>query len=171
MKNHPSLATLVAFATILVAGCNTPTTPPAPVTNITVTYHEPEKFTDAQSTFGSGYDQSYLDQLSNELKRTAKQYVKADQKLDVTVTDVDLAGEFNPSRSGLNDVRIIKEIYRPRIALTFKLTGADGKVIKEGDRTLTDSYFMTNVLTVNRDEPLFYDKNLIATWVRDEFKP
>ena len=70
----------------------------------------------------------------------------------------------------MTDVRLIKEIYRPRMTLTFKLVGADGKVIKEGARTLIDSYFMNNVNLINRDDPLYYDKEMLTTWVRDEFK-
>lgn len=171
MKTHSSLTSLAVLATLLVAGCATSSVPQTLPANITVSYQEPDKFTDARSSFGSNTDQGYLDSLSEDLRRTATQYVKADQKLDVTITDVDLAGDFIPTRAGMDQVRIIKDIYRPRITLTFKLTGADGTVVKEGPRTLSDSFFMSNVNTINRDEPLFYDKEMIRSWLRDEFKP
>ena len=170
MKKIPTLPTLVALATMLLAGCAT-TAPQALPTNVTVTYQDSDKFTDARPSFGSTTDQGYLDSLSEHVRRTAGQYVKPDQKLDVTVTDIDLAGDFIPTRAGMDQVRIVKDIYRPRMTLTFKLTGADGKVIKEGPRTLTDSFFMSTVDTINRDEPLFYDKEMLSTWLRDEFKP
>jgi len=184
-KRSPFLP-LFGLAALLAAGCSTPATSSssssAPssytsaasassaITHITVTFQNPDKFTDARSAFGSGTDHGYLDILSNEVKQTAALFVPPDQKLVVTVTDVDLAGDFQPNRVTLTDVRIIKEIYRPRITLTFKLTGADGKVLKEGDRTLTDSFFMNNINTIQRDEPLFYDREMIEDWVRDEFK-
>jgi hypothetical protein len=170
MKKHSYLPPLAVLAALLAAGCTTTAPQPLP-TNITVTYQEPDKFTDARSSFGSSTDQGYLDTLSDHVKRTAGQYVKAGQKLEVTITDVDLAGDFIPTRAGMDQVRIIKDIYRPRITLHFKLTGAGGAVVKEGDRTLVDSFFMDNVNTIDRDEPLFYDKEMLTDWVRDEFKP
>jgi len=190
MKQHPSLTLLVALATILTAGCNS--TAPTPSTssstqtgsssasastdvtktagNVTVVFHAPDKFTDCRSTFGSSYDDHYLDVLAGEIQRNGGRYLEDGQKLAVDITDVDLAGDFNPSRSGLNDVRVIKEIYRPRIALSFKVTGADGTVVKQGDRTLADSYYMNNVLSVNRGDPLYYDTTMLNNWLRDEFK-
>jgi hypothetical protein len=184
MKIRCFLFPLSGLAALLAAGCSTsaPTASgPSPsytsasdgssAKNITVTFHDPERFTDCRSDFGSTTDNSYLDSLSAHVKRMAGPHVPADQKLDVTFTDIDLAGDFRPDRMQAMDVRIIKDIYRPRMALTFKLVGADGKVIKEGDRTLVDSYFMSNVNMIDRDEPLFYDKEMLSNWIRDEFKP
>ena len=185
MKNRSSLLSLFGLAALLAAGCSTPapssstpSTYTAPVgrgaasaaTNITVNFYDPDRFTDARSSFGGDADRGYLDSLAEHLRETASSRVKADQKLEVTFTDIDLAGDFRPDRVQLDDVRIIKDIYRPRMTLKFKLTGADGKVIKEGDRTLVDSYFMNNLGLVDRNEPLFYDKAMLETWVRDEFR-
>src|SRR6478736_5059393 len=174
MKILPSLLPLLGLVATLLAGCSTPSatssTASSTATNITVNYHEPDKFTDARSSFNSTTDLGYLDILTRHFKLKASEYVKPDQKLEITVTDIDLAGDFQPGRPQAGDVRIVKDIYRPRITLNFKLTGADGKVVKEGDRTLTDSYFMNTVTTVDRNEPLFYDKNMISDWMRDEFK-
>ena len=182
MKIRSFLLPLSGLAALLAAGCSTtaPTSGPSPsytsasdgssAKNITVTFKDPERYTDCRSDFGSSTDQGYLDLLSAHLKRMAGPHVPADQKLDVTFSDIDLAGDFRPDRVQMTDVRIIKDIYRPRMTLNFKLVGADGKVIKEGDRTLVDSYFMNNVNIVNRDEPLFYDKEMLTDWVRDEFK-
>ena len=182
MKIRSFLLSLSGLAALLATGCSTtaPTSGPSPsytaasdgssVKNITVTFQDPERFTDARSDFGSTTDHGYLDLLSAHLKRMASPHIPADQKLDVTFTDIDLAGDFRPDRVQAMDVRIIKDIYRPRMTLHFKLAGADGKVLKESDRTLVDSYFMSNISTVDRSEPLFYDKEMLTDWVRDEFK-
>jgi len=186
MKTRSFLLPLFGLAALLTAGCSTPPASPSAPTeiytspagsaaateaaNITVTFNDPEKFTDARSSYSGNTDRGYLDSLTQHLKRMAKQYVKADEKLEVTFSDVDLAGDFRPGSVQMTDVRLIKEIYRPRMTLTFKLVGADGKVIKEGARTLIDSYFMNNVNLINRDDPLYYDKEMLTTWVRDEFK-
>ncbi|MEJ1971633.1 MAG: DUF3016 domain-containing protein [Lacunisphaera sp.] len=179
MKKHLSLTSLVALGTILAAGCAAPSTSSTAATsytsknqapsNVSVTFQNPDKFTDARSSFGGGTDDYYLDQLSAQFKKAAGRYLKDGQKLDLTVTDVDLAGDYVPRGGGINDVRIVKDIYRPRIAVTYKLTGADGKVLKQGDGAATDQFFMNNISVIGRDEPLFYDKAVIDAWARSEF--
>ncbi len=143
---------------------------PEKPSNVTVTFKDSDKFTDARSSFGFGTDQGYLDLLSDHLKKVAGQKLAAGQKLEVTVTDVDLAGEFLPTGRNPDQIRVIKEIFRPRIELTFKLTDASGQVVKEGERKLTDLNFMSNLDIVGRNEPLFYDKALLTDWAKAEFK-
>ncbi len=137
---------------------------------VAVTFKDSDKFTDARSSFGSSTDQYYLDTLSDHLKKVAAKHLATGQKLEITITDVDLAGDFIPGNPNTQDVRIIKDIFFPRLALSFKLTGADGKVIKEGERKLSDMNFMGNISLIDRNQPLFYDKTLLSDWVQKEFK-
>lgn len=171
MKDTSILLPLAGLALVLAAGCASPSMskPAAEVTNITVDFKDADRFTDARSSFSGSTDEGYLDILSSHVKQSAARYVKADQKLAVTITDVDLAGDITPRGGAGNDVRVVKDIYRPRITLTFKLTAADGSVVKEGDRTLVDSFFMNNIGVVGRDEPLYYDKAMLTDWVKNEF--
>jgi len=138
--------------------------------NVTVSFQKPDEFTDARSSFGFGTDEGYLATLSNHLKSVAGKALSAGQKLEVTITDVDLAGEFLPTRRTADQIRVVKEIYIPRIALTFKITDASGKVVKEGERRLSDLNFMSNLNVMDRGDPLFYDKALLTDWVRKELK-
>ena len=138
---------------------------------VTVKFNEPDKFTDAAAHFNGGTDQYYLDTLSEHLQKAAARQLAPGQKLEVTFTDIDLAGDFMPSNPKLMDVRVIKDIYIPRMVLSFRLLDADGKVIKEGERKLTDLNFMNNIGLVYRNLPLFYDKALLTDWVRKELKP
>ncbi len=163
---------LLLAAALLAAGCQTTNSTPAPATvgNVTVAFTDADKFTDVREDFGGFTSQYYLDQLMGHVQKEAATQLADGQKLSVTFTDIDLAGDFLPSRPGLNNVRIIKEIYTPRMSLTFQLTGADGKVIKEGERKLIDMNFMMNISIIDRDQPLFYDKPLLTNWVKDEFK-
>src|SRR5258707_10542858 len=65
------------------------------------------------------------------------------QRLEVHLTDVQRAGGFEPWRGPqAADVRIVRDIYPPRIDLRFKLLGADGKLLREGSRQLRDASFM-----------------------------
>jgi hypothetical protein len=138
--------------------------------NVTVAYHESDKFTDASSSFGRDPDKGYLEMLTQHVQKTAGRRLAAGQKLEVTITDLDLAGDFIPGRASTQDIRIIKEIYIPRVKLTFKLLDAEGKVVKEGERKLSDMNFMMNISLIGRNEPLFYDKALLTDWIEKEFK-
>ena len=89
----------------------------------------------------------------------------------VTVTDVDLAGDFEPWRSpNMNDVRIIKELYPPRIDISFKLIGADGEVEKAGTRELRNLAFQMTAAAIPTNDPFRYDKALLDEWLRSEFR-
>ncbi|ODV12516.1 MAG: hypothetical protein ABT19_11375 [Rhodanobacter sp. SCN 68-63] len=92
----------------------------------------------------------------------------AGQHLDVVITDVDRAGSFEPWRGPrLSEVRIIKDIYPPRINLSFRLLDAQGKVIREGTRTLRDLGFLTSDTAAARDDSLLYEKRMIDRWLRN----
>jgi len=95
-----------------------------------------------------------LAQLKDYIRQRASLYLADGQKLAITVTDVDLAGDFEPTRgTNWEDVRIIREIYPPRVNLSFQVTDADGKVVKEGTRRLVDLAFEMNV-PINNTDPL-----------------
>lgn len=170
MNKHPYLLLAAILAGGSLFGADKKSKEKPQIDNVTVAFQEPDKFTDARSDFGSMTDERLLDVLSDHLKKTATKKLAAGQKLEVTIKDVDLAGDFIPGRPSINEVRIIKEIYIPRISLSFKLTDASGAVIKEGDRRLSDMNFMQNLSIMGRNEPLFYDKQLITDWVSKEFK-
>ena len=134
----------------------------------TVEFVNPEKFTDAGRSYSHGERESNLGQLKDHMIERAGKLLPADQKLAVTITDVDLAGEYDKRQSISNEVRVVREVYPPRIDLTFKLEGADGTVLKEGTRNLRDMNFMQGGLRY-KGEALGYEKELIDDWLRKEF--
>ena len=165
MKLSPTLLILATMAasSLLTAAETKPSA-------VTVKFNEPDKFTDAASHFNGGTDKYYLETLTEHLQKVAARRLAAGQTLEVTFTDIDLAGDFIPSNPRLMDVRVIKDIYIPRMVLFFRLLDAEGKVVKEGERKLTDLSFMNNIGLVDRSLPLFYDKALLTDWVGKEFR-
>ena len=90
--------------------------------------------------------------------------------MDVTITDIDRAGRYEPVvRAAMQDIRIVKDIYPPRMTLRFVVKGADGQVLAEGERKLVDHGFLTGT-NVNSNDSLRYEKRLIDDWLRREFK-
>jgi hypothetical protein len=70
-------------------------------------------------------------------------------------------------RRHLGDVRIVRDVCPPRIDLRFRLTGADGVMVKDGERKLRDMAFLMSTVSY-RDDPLRYEKALIDTWLERE---
>jgi hypothetical protein len=168
MKAYPAI---LLAATLCAGGCQSASTSamPAALGNVTVNFHEPDKFTDVRDSNGGGTSEYYLEILSKKLKETAAPLLAEGQTLSVTFNDIDLAGDIPPGR--IDDVRIIKEIYIPRMALTFQLKDANGKVISEGERKLSDMGFQMRLSpAIDRNEPLYYDQQMLSDWVRKEFK-
>lgn len=133
----------------------------------------PDKYVDVRDGFSASEkgQAANLDSLKQYIEQRGNELVADGQKLTVTLTEVDLAGDFEPWRDpAMNDVRVVKDIYPPRIDLEFKLTGADGKVIKEGKRELRDLAFMMK-LSIQRDDPFRHEKQLLNDWLTRELKP
>ncbi len=136
-----------------------------------VHFFEPEKFTDVRDSYmGDAARTTYLDQIRDHILDKAKLYIPEGQKLAVTFNDIDMAGDFEPWRGPRwDDVRIVKDIYPPTIKLVFRLTDAEGKVLKEGKRELRDLAFMMKISMTFRDDSVRHEKALLDDWLRSEF--
>ena len=156
---------------LLLSGCTTPASNGVTAADITVEFSKPDDFRDARSSFGGSTDQAALATLRTCLQENAAPRLQPGQKLRVTFTDLDLAGEFEPQTGAESDhIRIIKGIYIPRQVLTFELTDDAGKVLRQGTRTLTDLNFQSAALRVGSEQPYYYDKVLLQNWLSAEFK-
>jgi hypothetical protein len=165
---------LLLFAAFAVAGCGTARAfdPTKPFPKTEVVFFEPEKFTDVRDSYGSdseGARKEILEELRTHVAKQANRLMAAGQVLRITVTDVDLAGEFEPWRAaGGNDIRIVRDLYPPRIKLAFRLTEADGTILAQGDRDLGDLNFLQR-LSIQMDDPRRHEKALLDDWLRKEF--
>lgn len=167
MKTSPLLSLLAGlaltagFAPFLVAAAKAPD-------NVTVTFQDPDKFTDVRETGSTITSIYYLDELRHCLQQTASPLLAPGQKLAITVTDIDLAGEnlFNQPHM----IRIMKDLYPPRVHLKFQLLAADGRVLKEGERKLQDLDYLMQAGRPGSQDPLYYDKELLKRWLQNEFR-
>lgn len=147
----------------------------APVTGANgvaeVNFLEPKKFTDVKDNDMGDYERTtYLDSIRDHVLEQAKRFVPAGHRLAVTFTDIDMAGDFEPWRGPrFSDIRIVKDIYPPRVELSFQLTDAEGNVIKQGKRELRDLAFMMKINMSFRDDPVRHEKALLDDWFRSEF--
>jgi hypothetical protein len=164
---------LAAALSLVAAGALHAFDPVKGVPKVEVVFFEPEKFTDVRdSSFGDNEKarNATLDELRTFVVKQSSRLLAPGQQLKITVTDVDLAGDFEPWRGGQwDEIRIVKDIYPPEIKLAYQLTGEDGTVLKHGDRDLRDLNFMMT-LSINRDDPLRFEKDMLDNWLREEFR-
>jgi hypothetical protein len=165
------LPLMVVFGLVAV-GAAVAASADKPAATVEVTFVAPEKFTDVKDDYmesEKGRD-ALLSELKQHLEKRGATHLSANQRLEIRVTEVDLAGDFEPWRGPqFQDVRIVKDLYPPRVNLEFRLIGADGKVISEGKRELRDLSYMFSMAMPTSD-PLRFDKEMLSDWLRREFK-
>jgi len=89
------------------------------------------------------------------------------QVLKIDVTDVDLAGDTHIG--GINRMRIVKELYFPRMNFSYQLVNVDGSEVVSGDIKLKDmSFMMTSSLRYSHDS-LGYEKKMLDGWFEESF--
>lgn len=113
----------------------------------------------------------WVHELAAHLQDVASRLLPPGERLEVVLTDIDRAGDYEPWRGGSSqDIRFMRDIHPPRVTLGFRHLAADGSVIAEGERTLSDLAYLMNAGTIDSD-PLRYDKRLLERWARQQLRP
>lgn len=145
---------------------------PAQDSRVSVVFAEPEKYTDFRlSCVSRDADaRALMGELERFLQVTAARRVPDGQRIEITVTNIDMAGEIETWRGpGRCDLRVVKDVYPPRIDLQVRLIGADGAEARAGTRRLRDSSYLTHAAPVTADH-LRYEKALLLDWLRSELR-
>ncbi len=168
------LVVALASAT-LAAKPRTVTAPDAPRSlpdegPVSVQWTDPSEFTDLKYS-GNRWRAAQGDwvfQLAEHLRDSAAKRLPEGHRLEVTITDLDRAGRYEPWRGiQMQDVRIVRDHYPPSMKLEFRHLDADGQLVAEGSREVRDSGFLMGGHHPNRDN-LYYEKRMIDRWARDE---
>jgi len=176
VKNNPVIVMktiYIFFAAVLATAASVFAAAPAAVnTRVEVLFDHPEKFTDVKDSFmgtDKGRD-SYLALFKEYLEQRAPRYLADGQTLTITFTDIDLAGDFEPQRGpNFSDVRIVKDIYPPRLKFSYKVVDASGAVVKEGQEKLVDLSFQMTSSPIDQQDPLHYEKSMLNDWLHSQF--
>jgi hypothetical protein len=130
---------------------------------------KPEKFTDGRRADVKPNSGAILDASAKFMQEMGEEILPPGMNLDIRVTDIDLAGNFEPWRGSQSDqVRITNQLYPPRIVLEFRVIGPRGQVIQSGKRELTDLDYQLRTY-YPMDDYLRYEKDLLRHWFREEF--
>ncbi|MFZ2237011.1 MAG: DUF3016 domain-containing protein [Dokdonella sp.] len=142
-------------------------TPALSNNNVTVHMVNPDQFSEMRQNrnYGDTRDGSWLVELQKYVVDRAGRRLASGQQLDVNITDIKRAGDFEPWRGpNFNDIRVVKEIYPPRIDVNYVLKDGNDSVIREGNDKLTDLAFLRRIVR-NSTDPLRFEKRLIDDWL------
>jgi hypothetical protein len=112
-------------------------------------------------------------ELADVLPRLERRFLTEGLKLHITFTDIDMAGDIQPWRNLHNaDIRYVERIYPPRLKFTYQLTDTEGKVLREGEESISDLAFQMNATAAIRadNDTFFYETTLLEDWVRKTFR-
>ncbi|MCW0401551.1 hypothetical protein NB688_004125 [Xanthomonas sacchari] len=113
----------------------------------------------------------WVQDLAAYLQKQAAKQLQPGQRLDIKLTDIKRAGDFEPWHGpNWNDVRVMRDLYPPRISLDFTLYGADGQVIAQGQPKLMDPSYLYNSSVGLSTDPLRYEKRMLDDWLRRQFR-
>lgn len=140
---------------------------------VAVSWADPATFTELRRSLNR-YDSergSWLADLAKHMRKRAESQLPAGERLQLNIVDVDRAGEYEPwRRLDQQSVRIIRDIYPPRMTVQYKRFDANGQLVAEGERRITDPAFLTNATPFNDTDPLRYEKRMIDSWLGRELR-
>lgn len=135
---------------------------------VDVKWTNPDKYTDIDA--GDEHRQHFKDRT---LKAFEKHFAKLaeslpeNQTLILDITDVDLAGDVN--FGGIKRIRIIKDIYFPRMEFSYQLLNADKSIALSGDVSLKDMGFLASSRLKYRSQSLGHEKEMLDDWFKGTF--
>ena len=139
---------------------------------VQVTWQDTDKYADIRPTNESreNFRKHVFQELGLVFEDLAKK-LPDEVQWKVTVTDLDLAGEVRPvMMSAGNDIRIIKDIYWPRMSLSYVMTDGKGSVVAEGKEDISDMSFMM-IRPINMGNGSFpYEAKMLEDWFRKQLK-
>lgn len=139
---------------------------------VSVKWLNPDKFSDVRASNGIDrrYQQRVLDSLERYLHKELPKVIAAGQKVEITVFNLDLAGDVRPMVIDHRDVRIVKSIYPPMIDIEYKLIANDGSVVKTSRRKFRDMGFEMATQVLRGSDNLGYEKAMLRKWIRKEIQ-
>lgn len=140
-------------------------------TPVHVHWGDPAEFTEIRRSPNrpQATEGDWVAELGTYVAERIARTLPAGERADVEILDMERAGELEWWGSTTQDVRIMRNVYPPRLRVQFRRFGADGQVIAEGERTLSDLNYLDGPQPVSSTDPLRYEKRMVDRWVYREF--
>lgn len=154
---------------LLVAGLLSPL---AQAAEVKVNWQEPDKYSDIRP--GNETRDGFQQRVFKEFERMFAEHAKKlpdGYLLHVTVTDLDLAGEVRPMFARtLTDIRVIKELYWPRMSFSYTLKDAQGKEVAGGTENIKDMNFLMRAGAAPGYTSFEYEERMLRDWFHKKEK-
>ena len=144
-------------------------TPAVQAAQVEVKWTNPDKYTDVDA--GEEHRQHFKDRTFKAFEKHFAKLAESlpeNQKLIFDITNVDLAGDVN--FGGIKRIRIVKDLFFPRIEFSYQLLNADNSVIKSEKVSLKDMGFMMHSGLRYRNQTLGYEKEMLDDWFKKNFE-
>jgi hypothetical protein len=141
----------------------------AQAAQVEVKWTNPDKYSDIDA--GQEHRQHFKDRTFKAFEEHFAKMAEAlpeQQKLIFDITNLDLAGDVN--FGGMKRIRIIKDIFFPRIEFSYQLLNADNTVVKSAEVSLKDMGFLMHSSLRHRNQTLGYEKDMLDDWFRKTFE-
>jgi hypothetical protein len=133
---------------------------------IKTAYVDLESFTDFSISGRSEADAQKV--FDRELQRSRLPGIVGENRvLELTFTDIDMAGDIQPWRNRHNsDIRYVESIYPPRMSFRYVLRDAEGNELASGEESIRDLSFDLRVRTMSSGDPFLYELEMLTNWAR-----
>jgi hypothetical protein len=137
---------------------------------VEVSFDKPEEFRDAYPRSRGGSEaelKQTLDAVQRIFAEQGARLLKPGDKLKVAVTDLDLAGEIEPGRTGVMDMRVLRRITWPMMTVRYSLT-------RDGEETsaevkLSEPGYQDNSGFCARSGDHCYERQMVRRWMQRQF--
>ena len=184
MRNHTGLSfSLCAAMVLALASCATtaptgmlaPDAPRALVESgpVSVSWNDPATFSELRQSSNrwAASEGDWLQDLAQYMRKQAQQQLAPGERLELNIIDIQRAGQYEPWHGvNLQNAHIVRDLYPPRMTVAVKRYNANGVVVDEGVRKLSDQAFLLNATPLNDTDPLRYEKRMVDTWLRRELR-
>ena len=163
------MKTIFVLATSLVLFILSVT--PVQAGTVKVEWHEPDEYTDIKPANMSkkSFRASVFKQLEKHWSKMATKKLPEGMKLEVKVTNLNLAGDVRYNFAMNRDIRLVKNIYWPAIEFEYKLY--DGKrLVKSETVKIKDMAFLDRGGLLGNRGNYYHEKRIITDWFVDDLE-
>lgn len=141
--------------------------------DVTVVFEQPEKYTDIKpaNDTRSRFERRVTETFEGFFNKLAAKLPEG-YKWQVTVTDIDLAGDVDHFAAPAGQaLRIVKDIHSPAIRFTHTLTDNQGNVLLAGEERIRDMAFMQRTHKASIRTEFAYEQVMLEDWFAKTVQP
>jgi hypothetical protein len=145
---------------------------PVYAASVNVTWQDPDNYADVRpgNETRDGFRERVFKDLDQVFVKNAKK-LPDDLELNLVVTNLDLAGDtLGYYTSSGFEIRIVKDIYWPRMSLTYSLKNKQGVEISGGKADLADMNFLFFQQLNITNSGFRYEEKMINDWFKTQIR-